>query len=317
MERKLEISNSEWVILRILLNQSPLGSREIMASIPESTRWSTATVKTLLSRLVSKKAIGYTQKKNAFLYFPLITEMEYVRNETKSLFAKIYGGLVVYETDHFQFFGGESKAFIISIAIALETNFSRISDDLSYTQTKKHMVYVHSSFKVMQSALGYENGPSWMTAGWFWEILHIAPEETFKHSSFENAILHVLTQLIMHFINPYCPFWLVQGIAVYEARWLNYEQIKKALTIEKNNLDLYSAFRIPTDYDEFKQQRGYEITCSVIQFIVEKYDKKKLIAFLKAPESLRHIFECLEAEFWASWLEFLQHFYLNSEEKIN
>ena len=316
MEKSAEITNSEGIILRILLNKSPLAFREIMASIPETNRWSSATVKTFLSRLVAKKAIGYRTKKNAFLYYPLVTEMAYVRNETKSLFAKIYGGSVIYETEHFQFSGGEGKEFIIALATALETNYARITTELSYMQTRKQMVYVHSSLKVMHSALGYDKGPNWMTAGWFWEILHVAPEATFKHSSLEKAALHVFTQLIMHFVNPYAPFWMVEGIAVYEASWLDYERMKKALIAEKNQLDAYSVYRVSTDYDVFRQQRGYEITCSVMQFIVEQYGKEKLLAFLRAPERLRDIFACSETAFWASWLAFLQHTYFDDEATI-
>ncbi|MFA5381482.1 MAG: BlaI/MecI/CopY family transcriptional regulator, partial [Candidatus Izemoplasmatales bacterium] len=165
MENNPVITNAEWIILRILLNKSPLGSRDILASVQKSNQWSSATVKTFLARLVLKKAISYHKDKNAFLYYPLVTEMMYVRNETKSFFAKIYGGTITYESNHFQFFGSDCLAFVINLANALEANYSRISADFAYQQTQKQMVYIHSSLKVMHSALGYENGPDWMTAG--------------------------------------------------------------------------------------------------------------------------------------------------------
>ncbi|MFA5005866.1 MAG: BlaI/MecI/CopY family transcriptional regulator [Candidatus Izemoplasmatales bacterium] len=303
------ITNSEWVLLRVLLNRSPLGSREIIANLPASNSWSTATVKTLLSRLVAKKIIGFYTVKNAFFYYPLVTEMEYVRSETKSLFAKIYGDFVVHETEHFRFSGGESKTFIVRLAESLESNYSRISGDLSFRPAEKHMVYVHSSFKVMQSALGYEHGPDWMTAGWFWEILHVAPEETFGNSSPEKAALHVLTQLLMHFVNPYAPFWLIEGVAVYEARWLTDDAIRKAMEIEKDRLDPYSVYRVPTDYGAFRRERGYEMACTVIRFIVARYGVEGLQAFLRAPEALGTLFHCSEGEFWGSWLEYLGQTY--------
>jgi len=310
METDRTITNSEWVLLRVLLTKSPLGSREIMANIPASYCWSTATVKTFLSRLVVKKVISYRIEKNAFLYYPLITEMAYVRNETKSFFARIYGASMIYESAHFQFSGQESKAFILRLSDALEDNYPRITADLSYQHPEKHLVYVHASFKAMQSALGYEHGPEWMTAGWFWEILHIAPEETFKQNSFEMATLHVFTQLLMHFVNPYAPFWLVEGMAVYEARWLTRKAIQKAMTIEKDQLDAYSIFRVPTDYAVFRQQRGYEMAYTIIEFIVDRYGKEKLQAYLRAPESLRAIFGCSEMVFWTVWLEFIRQRYL-------
>jgi len=311
MENNPVITNAEWIILRILLNKSPLGSRDILASVQKSNQWSSATVKTFLARLVLKKAISYHKDKNAFLYYPLVTEMMYVRNETKSFFAKIYGGTITYESNHFQFFGSDSLAFVINLANALEANYSRISADFAYQQTQKQMVYIHSSLKVMHSALGYENGPDWMTAGWFWEILHVAPEATFKNFPPETSVSHVFTQLIMHYLNPYAPFWLVQGMAVYESGWLTHERIKEAMVLKKDQLDTYLVLRIPTEYQAFYQQNGYEIACTVILFIENKYGKDRLLAFLKSPESLRNIFGCSETLFWTSWVEFVRRTYFD------
>jgi len=310
MKTQQGITNSEWVLLRILLTKNPLGSREIFASVPKSYAWSMATVKTFLSRLVEKKVIGYKEEKNAFLYYPLVSEMAYVRNETKTFFARIYGGIKVHETEHFQFSGEGSKAFMIRLADALEENYPRITADLNYSHPHKHLVYVHSSFKVMQSALGYENGPEWMTAGWFWEILHVAPEETFQKSSYKAAILHVFTELLLHFVNPYAPFWLIEGMAVYEAQWLTPEAIRKAIRIEKDQLDLYSVFRVPTDYGLFRERHGYEITSTVILFIVKRYGPSHLQEFVRAPERMRDIFGCSEADFWTAWLDDVRQTYL-------
>jgi len=310
METNRDISNAEWIVLRIILNHSPIGSRDIIRILNEKHHWSTATVKTFLARLVKKNAIGYTAEKNAFFYYPLVTEMSYVKSETKAFFAKIYGGSIVHETEHFRFSGDGSKEYLDSIATILESNYVRIANDLEYTQTSKQPVYIHSSLKLLHSALGFENGPSWMTTGSFWEILHVAPENVFVSTSPKWAVLHSFAQLLMHRLNPNAPFWLVQGISVYEANWLSFDQLKNAITIEQNQLNAYSVYRVPTIFNIFKDQRGYELTYTVIQYIVEKYGKDALRMYLKSPELLRDIFKCSEVEFWESWVQFVKSRYL-------
>lgn len=313
MNNQITITNSEWIILRVLLTNSPLGSGEIASILKEEYNWSNTTVKTFLSRLVSKKVIAYHTEKNAFRYFPLVTEMDYVRNETKSFYSNLYGGSVIYETEHFQFSGAGSKDFMIKLAALLEDNFDRITKDFAYSQKRKQSVYIHSSLKLLHSALGFEKGPDWMTAGWSWEIIHIAPEEAFSEGASARAALHVYSQLLMKYLNPNAPFWLVQGISVYEANWLTYDQIKKAITIEFSQLDEFSVYRVPTNLYLFEKQRGFEITYTVIEYIVAIYGKEAMLQFLKTPENLRSIFKLSEHDFWNSWKESIRTRYIDNE----
>jgi BlaI family transcriptional regulator, penicillinase repressor len=49
----------------------------------------------MIGRLVRKKALGFTQDqkdKRKYLYYPLVSEEETARAETKSMLKRIYGG---------------------------------------------------------------------------------------------------------------------------------------------------------------------------------------------------------------------------------
>ncbi|HEX4044251.1 MAG TPA: BlaI/MecI/CopY family transcriptional regulator, partial [Gammaproteobacteria bacterium] len=56
------ISPSEFKVLEILWKFSPQSSSQIIDALKDTESWQDQTVKTLLSRLVSKKIISYKQE---------------------------------------------------------------------------------------------------------------------------------------------------------------------------------------------------------------------------------------------------------------
>ena len=50
------------------------------------------TIKTLLSRLINKKAIGFKKKGREYHYYPLVAEDECIRAESRSFVQRVFGG---------------------------------------------------------------------------------------------------------------------------------------------------------------------------------------------------------------------------------
>lgn len=88
------ISDSEWQIMKILWDKSPLTSTEIIAKLDNNNDWSPKTVHTLISRLVKKGAIEAKKEGNFYLYFPLVAELETKKNETESFIQRVYNGSI-------------------------------------------------------------------------------------------------------------------------------------------------------------------------------------------------------------------------------
>lgn len=311
MKEQFDITDSEWAVMRVLLDKHPIGSKEIISILSERKGWSSATVKTFLGRLVAKKIIGYKTEKNAYLYYPLISELKYIQNELKIFFEKLYGDSIIYETENFVFAGNGTNNFIEKLANSLESNYPRIAKDVGFEFSKKQMIYIHASLESLHSALGYENGPKWITSGWFWEIIHIAPEEMFENSSVSKSSLHVLVQLMLHNINENAPFWLKHGISVYEAGWKSFDQIKSSMIQIKDNLNLFMVYSLSANHDLFEKQKGFEITQTVIEYIVETFGKEYLREYLRNPEDIQGIFKCAQVDFWTDWIIFIHKKYIN------
>lgn len=87
-----QISEAEHAVMEALWTKSPLTATEVCDSVCETRDWSLATVKTLLSRLVAKKAVLTEPDGRRFLYSPAIARDDYVGGESLRLVNRLFGG---------------------------------------------------------------------------------------------------------------------------------------------------------------------------------------------------------------------------------
>lgn len=92
MKSTPQISDAEWVVMKVLWNESPLGSSDVINELKETTDWKPKTIKTLLSRLVIKNALSYEVGSRGYLYYPLVPENECAKEEAKSFLGRVYNG---------------------------------------------------------------------------------------------------------------------------------------------------------------------------------------------------------------------------------
>ena len=86
------ISGSELEVMKLLWHaEGALSVTEIREDLQRQKGWEPATIKTLVSRLVSKGAVRQ-EKKNVYYYSPLISEEEYNAWATKDLISRLYNG---------------------------------------------------------------------------------------------------------------------------------------------------------------------------------------------------------------------------------
>ena len=87
-----KITASELEVMKLLWHaEDALPVTEIREALQRSRGWEATTVKTLVSRLVSKGVIAQ-EKRNVFYYSPRITEQEYNTWATQGLIRRLYHG---------------------------------------------------------------------------------------------------------------------------------------------------------------------------------------------------------------------------------
>jgi BlaI family penicillinase repressor len=92
MKRMPRISEAEWQVMRVLWANAPASANEVIAALAGRSNWSHKTIRTLLARLVSKKALTYRKDGRTYLYRPLVDERQCVRAESRSFLERVYDG---------------------------------------------------------------------------------------------------------------------------------------------------------------------------------------------------------------------------------
>ena len=78
--------------MKVIWLKSPLTANEVIENLESTTEWSPKTIRTLINRLVDKKAIGINQEGRPYSYYPLVSQQECISVETKSFLKRLYGG---------------------------------------------------------------------------------------------------------------------------------------------------------------------------------------------------------------------------------
>ena len=88
----LNITDAEWVIIKVLWEKSPLTSTKIIEALSDKTNWSPKTIHSLIDRLVKKETIGVNKEGSHFQFYPLVEKKDCEMKETRSFIKKVYDG---------------------------------------------------------------------------------------------------------------------------------------------------------------------------------------------------------------------------------
>lgn len=86
------ITEAEHAIMEALWTKCTASAQELHEATGPARGWSLATVKTLISRLVQKQAIGAEPDGRRFIYSPRIARKDYVGGESRRLVDRLFGG---------------------------------------------------------------------------------------------------------------------------------------------------------------------------------------------------------------------------------
>jgi predicted transcriptional regulator len=97
----MAISEAEAVVMQVLWNASPRSAEEILAEVGPAQDWQEGTVKSLLNRLLKKRALKAVRDGRRYLYSPKLTREQYVMQESKGLLDRLFDGRVAPLVAHF------------------------------------------------------------------------------------------------------------------------------------------------------------------------------------------------------------------------
>jgi BlaI family penicillinase repressor len=88
--------------MKVVWAKTPCSAGEIIAALMGTDpTWHPKTIKTFLTRLVDKKALGFRKEGRAYLYRPLVKETECVAAASDSFLDRVFGGSLKPMLAHF------------------------------------------------------------------------------------------------------------------------------------------------------------------------------------------------------------------------
>ena len=91
----MKISEAESKVLEVFWRaERPLSADDVVAAMDHDREWSAGTIRTFLTRLVKKKALGATPDGRRYLYRALILREDYVHEQSRHLIDRLFGGRV-------------------------------------------------------------------------------------------------------------------------------------------------------------------------------------------------------------------------------
>ncbi|RRK10730.1 CopY/TcrY family copper transport repressor [Lactiplantibacillus garii] len=88
-QTKIDISDAEWEVMRVAWTLGNVTSSQMSSIMAEKMGWKTATVKTLLGRLIKKGALRAEKNGRAFTYYPTVQEQPSMDEAVNTLFSHL------------------------------------------------------------------------------------------------------------------------------------------------------------------------------------------------------------------------------------
>jgi predicted transcriptional regulator len=88
----IHVTDAESVVLEALWRRGPLSPTRLIAEVKATRSWGDATIKTLLGRLMQKKAVRSERDEGVLRYRALIERTTYVESEVEALIQRLFNG---------------------------------------------------------------------------------------------------------------------------------------------------------------------------------------------------------------------------------
>lgn len=118
----INISDAESHVMEVLWRApGPVVAEQVVVALSESQHWQTATVKTLLNRLLKKGAIAAQKDGRRFLYHAVLPREAWLARESESLVQRLFGGRIALLVAQFGKQGKLSSADILELRELLDS----------------------------------------------------------------------------------------------------------------------------------------------------------------------------------------------------
>ena len=127
---KINISESEWIVMEVLWDSAPQSSQEVIQALRSRKSWADNTVRTLLTRLVKKGAlIAKANPSGVRIFLPKVSREACIQAESESFMERLFGGAAKPLLVHFAKNSNLSAQDVEELKLLLDESVKRDSGD--------------------------------------------------------------------------------------------------------------------------------------------------------------------------------------------
>ncbi|MFC1887202.1 serine hydrolase [Candidatus Cloacimonadota bacterium] len=218
-------------------------------------------------------------------------------------------------SSHFNFYSEEKdQEVLIDLSEVLERNYNIITSHMSTEFEEKINVYIFPDINSFHQAINYPEAPDWVVGAAGRNALKMVtplnPGSVHSYESLMQAIVHEFAHAVVLNIREHgaigLPNWLNEGYAYYEAAQLTDAHRQTIqISLAQNKLPTWEDIK-QADTVRFGEMGGYELSASIIEFLVQSYGFDKLRQFILEPESAEKIYGVTEEDLENMWLVHLR-----------
>ena len=88
----VELTEAEWEIIRVVWENEPCAAGTVQEALAQTKKWSYATVKLAMDRMVAKGFLGMNRVRNLQLFHSTMTQVEARGREIRKMLKRAFGG---------------------------------------------------------------------------------------------------------------------------------------------------------------------------------------------------------------------------------
>ncbi len=101
MKKVPRISETEWQIMKVVWSRGQCTANEILEALNSEEDWHPKTARTLIGRLVKKRALLFKEEGRAYVYRAGISEAEAISHYSQSFLERVFDGGLAPMLAHF------------------------------------------------------------------------------------------------------------------------------------------------------------------------------------------------------------------------
>lgn len=116
----MNISPAESAVMEVLWSSSPLSAEDIIKAVQKHQPWQEPTVKSLINRLLKKRAITAKKDGRRYLYSPKVERTRYLTAQSAGILDRLFGGRIAPLVAHFSEEGKLTKKDVAELKALLK-----------------------------------------------------------------------------------------------------------------------------------------------------------------------------------------------------